>query len=71
LFRFLQQLATHHAELTALERDDHVAEWIRLSDNLQSSQSATNENARHLHGHNGDAGLTLGQIAHAGSSSFG
>ena len=33
------------AELTALERDEHVAEWIKLAD-LQSSQVATNENKR-------------------------
>ena len=33
------------AELTALERDEHVAEWIRLAD-LQSAQVAPNETKR-------------------------
>lgn len=35
----------HRAELTVLERDEHIAEWIRLAD-LHSSQFATNESMR-------------------------
>lgn len=40
----------HRAELTALERDEHVSEWIRLAEKkaceVQSLQDATNETKR-------------------------
>lgn len=40
----------HRAELTALERDEHVSEWIRLAEkksaDVQSLQVATNETKR-------------------------
>lgn len=35
----------HRADLTVLERDEHIAEWVRLSD-VQSSQAATIESKR-------------------------
>ena len=35
----------HRAELTVLERDEQIAEWVRLSD-LQSAQIAQNENSK-------------------------
>ena len=36
----------HRAELTRLERDEHIVEWIRLSKERQSSQIETNESKR-------------------------
>jgi len=35
----------HRAELTALERSEHIAEWVRLSD-IQTAQVAPNESKR-------------------------
>lgn len=35
----------HRAELTKLERDEHVAEWIKITDGLHASQSATHRQA--------------------------
>ena len=36
----------HRAELTKLERDDNIAEWIKITERLQSSQDAKNESRR-------------------------
>ena len=45
------------AELSALERDEHVAEWISLAD-LQSAQLAPNETKREDgRGHRHEGGI--------------
>jgi ParB-like chromosome segregation protein Spo0J len=36
----------HRSELTKLERDDNIAEWIKITERLQSSQFAKNESRR-------------------------
>lgn len=52
----------HRADLTALQRDEHVAEWIRLTEqkalDLQLSQVATNETKRiDGRGHRQESGI--------------
>lgn len=47
----------HRADLTVLQRDEHVSEWIRLAE-LQSSQVATNESKREDgRGHRSESGV--------------
>ncbi len=54
----------HRAELTALERSEHVSEWIRLAEkiavNPQFSQNAKNETKRSDgRGHRQESGINL------------
>jgi ParB family transcriptional regulator, chromosome partitioning protein len=48
----------HRADLTAQERDEHIAEWIRLTEEHQSTQSVSNESKREDgKGHRPESGI--------------
>jgi hypothetical protein len=48
----------HRADLTAQERAEQVAEWIRITDHLQSAQSAPIESKRSDgRGHRPESGI--------------
>jgi ParB-like chromosome segregation protein Spo0J len=48
----------HRAELTKLERDDNIAEWIKITERIQSSQFAKNESRRDDgRGHRAEGGI--------------
>jgi ParB/RepB/Spo0J family partition protein len=49
----------HRADLTALERAENIAEWIRLADKVQSAQVAQNESKRaDGRGHRAEGGVS-------------
>lgn len=48
----------HRSELTKLERDDNIAEWIKITERLQSRQSDGNESKREDgRGHRQEGGI--------------